>query len=681
MSEAPSKKKKQKLTVLEAASNLSDLAELDIPTDAGKSWTNPEEHTLNQQKIKETFETVGSYLQHLYQKERSELRDLNVQIGIQAIMQLAGEAATKIRECTEIFKGSTQEEIPEYEQLKQFYLSKIVTKLKKNEEEMPHRNEILAHTDEIELEKQAIKDLESVRSDQDYELFYMHKDNGMPFFNENLERHIRLLGRFDQSVNTEDLFKKMNVALDRDYHLSAQEILHKSAEALDNFYKEALKYRSNSLIGALSKALMALMLAANPKNLIHNTEGKGCLDYFIDFQRYLREALSSDEYFQLLYVELPKDPPFFVKAKKLAHSLCSHLFLRTGAVQESIDFIKSLFKNEPIKFSSFFGTLTGIDEKIRSELSCYPSGPLLQILEELDKKKEAFDPIIQKNAPFQFFSISSEAIHTTFIHLPCPTKQEIIDKATIVPEFLGYLHGLDEKKHLLVNMQDLTSWKDHARSVALENLSKDSKFENQFLLVSLPKETDFYHQQNEYKDLSESTSFKTIFKEQIASGKQCGFYIPSGFDLSCWIDFIHEHFYENKQELSFRERQDFIEIFYFFTLLLIIEKVGPDIVSFTSKDGIDTASCATAAFFGFAKILSSPSSWTDSEKDFFLFSFYKAAALVRHRAPFWQKMQRAFSALEHFESVFKSHRDDILKACAKTFPDLPIHKFTINKVA
>ena len=671
----PGKKKKKQLTVLEAANNLSNLAELDVLADEQKN-------TFTQEKIKETFEAMGGYLQHLYQKERSQLRDLNVQIGIQAIMQLAGEAAIKIRECTEIFKGTTkeEEEIPEYQKLKQFYLSKIVTKLK-SEEETPHREEILAHTQEITLEKQAIKDLESVRHDKDYELFYMHKEDGLPFFNENLERHIHLLGRFDHSLNTEGLFKKMDVALDRDYHVSAQEILQKIEPSLESFYKEALKYKSNSLIGSLSKALMALMLAANPKNLIHNTEGKSCLDYFIDFQRYLRDAFSSDEYFQLLYVELPKESPFFIKAKKLAHTLCTHLFLRLGAVHESIDLVKALFKNEPIKFSSFFATLSGIDEAIRSELSQFPSGPLLQILEELDKKKEAFDPILQKNAPFQFFSISSEAIHTTFIHLPCPTKQDIIDKATLVPEFLGYLHGLDERKHLLVNMQDLTSWKDHARSLALETLSKDGKFENKFLLVTFPKDTDFYHQQNEYKDLHESSSFKTVFKEQIASGKQCGFYIPSSFDISPWIDFIHENFYQNKQELSLKERQDFIEIFYFFSLLLIIEKTSPDIVSFTSKDGIDIGSCSTASFFGFAKILSNNSSWTEEEKEFFLFSFYKSAALVRHRAPHSERVARSLSALEHFEGVFKSQRDQILKACAQAFPDLPLHKFLINNVA
>jgi hypothetical protein len=691
----PIKKKKQALTVLEAVDHLSNLAELDISSQEQKAWADPENSTLNQKKIKETFQTINTYLHHLYQKERAQLRDLNVQIGIQAMMQLAKEAVTKVEKFTEIFKGITQKggEIPEYQQLQQFYLSKIVTKLKKTkgEEHIPPSGEILSHTDEIELEKQAIRDLESVRQDTDYELFYIHKEDGMPFFNENLERHIRLVGRFDQSFSSEErdnIMERMRVALDRDYHDSAQEMLNVVDPYLEDFYKEALRYKNNDMVSALNKGLMALMLAANPKNLIHNTTGeKSCLHYFIDFQRYLREALSSDEYVQLLYIELAKDPPFFLETKKLAHRLCGLLFLRVGAQQASLDLIKSLFKNQEIKFSSMWATLTAIDEAIRSELSYYPSGPLLEILESLDKKKDKgqFDPILQKNAPFQFFSISSETIHTTFLHLPSPTVQEFIDKARVVPEFVGYLHYLGEKKHLLINLQDLTSWKDYARSLSLEELSKEKKFENNFLLISFPKDTDFYHQQNEYGHLNESLFFKESLKEQISSGKPCGFYFPTGFDIQkeifSFIDFIHEYFYESKADLSRKERQDFIEIFYFFSCLLIIEKARPDTVSFTSKDGIDTGSTATASFFGFAKLLSGEGPWTDQEKQFFLFSFYKAAAFVRHRAPLWQRVQRAISALEHFEKVFKSQRETILKACAKLFPDIPLHKFMINNVA
>ena len=682
----PQKRKKQPLSVLEAVDYLSNLTELD--------GSPSKKQELNQKKIRDTFDALNTYLHHLYQKEREELKDLHTQLGIQAMMQLAGEAVKKVEKFTEIFKDLVQkgEEIPEYQKLQQFYLSKIVTKLKQNkgEESLPGR-EIAAHAGEIEVEKQAIRDLEDVRLDKGYELFYIHKEDGMPFFNENLARHIRLVGRFDKSLlssEREDLLMRMTVALDRDYHESAREMLKGTCAHLTDFYSGALKHKKTALGSALNKAFMALMLASNPKNLIHNTtSGKSCLHYFIDFQRYLREALTSDEYFQTLYVELKQETPFFLHAKKLSQLLCSLLMLRVGDQEEVLELIRHLFKKEELKFSSFWATLTAVDEAIRQELSHYPSGPLLEALEALDGKKEGegFDPILQKNAPFQFFSLSSESIHTTFIHLPSPTHQELIDKAQVVPEFLGYLHYLDEKKHLLINLQDLTSWQDQARAFELEELSKETKFDKSLLLITFPKDTDFYHQQNEYGEIAESRAFKDLLKEQITSEKRCGFYFPKETGLQekifPFIDFIHEHFYEKKETLDRKERQDFIEIFYFFSFLLIIEKAAPDTVSFTSKDGIDVGSTSIASFFGFARLLSTSSPWTENEKDFFLFALYKTAALVRHRALLSQRFQRSISALEYFEKILKSHREEILKACANLFPDLPLHKFVINKVA
>ena len=57
------KKKKKPLTVLEAVDHISELAELD----------RGQECSLNQQKIKESFYTINTYLHHLYQKERAEI--------------------------------------------------------------------------------------------------------------------------------------------------------------------------------------------------------------------------------------------------------------------------------------------------------------------------------------------------------------------------------------------------------------------------------------------------------------------------------------------------------------------------------------------------------------------------------------------------------------------------------
>ena len=90
------KKKRGRITVLEAVDNLSHLADLDVEKKEETEWTDPAKLQENQDAIRETFRTLTAYLQHLCQKERDELGYPQMQKGIQAMMQLAGEAVEKV---------------------------------------------------------------------------------------------------------------------------------------------------------------------------------------------------------------------------------------------------------------------------------------------------------------------------------------------------------------------------------------------------------------------------------------------------------------------------------------------------------------------------------------------------------------------------------------------------------
>jgi hypothetical protein len=68
------------------------------------SWHDPEYHKYNQDRIRETFQALYKYLNDLYEKDKGQLRDEETQRGIQAMMLLAGEAAQKIDNFTDIFK-------------------------------------------------------------------------------------------------------------------------------------------------------------------------------------------------------------------------------------------------------------------------------------------------------------------------------------------------------------------------------------------------------------------------------------------------------------------------------------------------------------------------------------------------------------------------------------------------
>jgi len=690
--EAP-KKKRRALSVLEAVDTLSNLAELDVEKKGDTPWLDDAKVRDNQEKIKDTFETLNSYLQHLYQKERSELNNPQTQRGIQAMMRLAGEAVDKVGKFTHIFQENIEQEktLPEYQQLQHFYLSKIVKKVEGQKGDEAWEKEIKSLEEaEIDVERQALKDLEAVRSDKEYELFYIYKEDGMPFFNPNLLRHVRLVGNFDESLSpaeSDNPLSRLDVVLDRDLHAGCKDLLKGSEAFLQDYFKEAMKYKESVFTATLNKSIMALMLGANPRNLIGNESGKCAREYFADFQKYLRIALASEEYRKYLNLPIEKQDPHLRTALRLCHAFCGLLFLRLGPHHDVLGFIKQITEKKEKMLPSFWGTLAALDENIREEFRNLPSGPLLKTLTAFreGEEREGFDPLLQGNPPSQIFSLSSESMHMTFLHLPSPTRQDYIDRVEVVPEFDGYLRFLAGKKHLLVNLQDRTSWKEHSRSQKLEEISKTASREESLFVLSLTKSTDFYYQTNEAATLDNAQQFCQQLQAQIEGGEQCGYFIPPQIgaqkDIPKMIAFVHEHFFEKKPKLARKERLDFIEIFYFFFLLLILDKHQPDSVSFTCKDAVDTGAAASASFFGFARMLSAGTAWHEEDRNFFLYTFYAPALLVRHRPIDSLRFHRAVSALDHFEKTLSGKREKILKACADLFPEIPIQKLKVNEAA
>ncbi len=680
------KKKRGRITVLEAVDNLSHLADLDVEKKEETEWTDPAKVQENQDAIRETFKALTSYLQHLYQKERTELGNPQTQRAVQAMMQLAGEAVAKVGKYTKLFKGAHAEVIPEFQQLQQFYLSKVFSSVK---HQKPTESwELEGEEGELEDERQALKDLEAVQQDDEYELFYISKEDGRPFFTPQLLRHIRMVGNFDESLmskDSEDVLRRMEVILDRDLHVSAQEILQEATDLITRFYKEALNHREQEGPASLCSAVMALMLAANPKNLKHNSYGKASVDYFIDFEKYLRNTMETPEYNQ--WRTSAELTPFKTICLKLTHYLCNALFLRSGARHEIISFIRDVVENTAPELPTLWGTLSSIETALRSELRKYPNGPLMKILKifRFGEEKKGFDPLIQHNPPSHIFNLSSETTHTSIVHLPCPIHQEMIDRVSITPEFKGYLRSLFNRKHLYINLQDRTSWKEHARSSIMEELSKQGEFTEIFHVVTLAKYTDFYHQINDYAEVLKAKDFCDLCIKQITGGTDCGFFYPEKLItpkiVEELVNFVYTQFFHQKPGLSRKERLDFIEILYFFLVLRILDSQNPDVMSFSDKDGVDAGAAMAAAFYGFSRMISTTKPWTEEDKSFFLFAFFGPALLIRHRSIAPLELQRMLSALDHFDVVMQQKRDSVLKACAALFPELPLTQIKVSEVA
>src|SRR5690242_15860836 len=108
------RKKQNRLSLMEAVDNLSLLAELSSPSEREgsqpaefleeqsedhidkRSWYAVEDLSFNVQKARNTFSILYNYLKNLYETEEDQLRDPEMQKGIQAIMLLAMEAAVNL---------------------------------------------------------------------------------------------------------------------------------------------------------------------------------------------------------------------------------------------------------------------------------------------------------------------------------------------------------------------------------------------------------------------------------------------------------------------------------------------------------------------------------------------------------------------------------------------------------
>lgn len=703
------------LSVIEAVDNLSNMAELDlsIPEEKAvpeertedqireqmlvRSWRDPAYYTYNRERVKDTFRTVLKYMQELYEKDKGQLRDVETQRGIQALMLLAGEAAQKIDKFTEIFKGEKEgesvTELKEFKELQHFYLTKVVQRFQTiMETEEKWQDEWGPGAAEKPEVQRGLNDLEAVRKDKEYELFLIRRDDGRPFFNRSILRHLQLVGQFDSLLEDktgEDPFRRIQMIQDRDVHASAKEILHLASPYVDDYFKEALKFKQIGFVASINKALMALMLAANSRNLMQNTSLKSSLQYYADFHYYLRSALTSPEYRRFISHPPGLTDRFLHTLINLSHVLCTSFFLRIGSRKDMIAFIRMLIEkgsqgsNTQSQTSSplsLWNTLIDADNSIRYLLKQYPSGPMMKTLNLFNKDAllTGFDPIAQQNLPGQMYTIIGDEMHISCIRLPSPTSQEVIKKAEVLDEFSGFLRSLGSEKrnqrHLLINLQDRTSWQEHSRCIAIEEFQKSSEFANTLMVVTLPKNADFYMQAGTYLSLDDASEFLKQFEEQISSAEQCGFYFPPEIDQKSIMQFskqamktIHALFFGKKELLTHKNRLDFIEIFYLMFILKLIEMFTPDTLSFTCKDAVDTGASASAEMFAYLRMMNDPSHWSKEEKDFLLWMLYSPALAVRERAIDLQRLNRMTSALAIVNAELEAHYEETISACSKLY--------------
>lgn len=697
------------LSIVEAVETLSSIADLEFDRDIGITqkhevilsnekidyktvhWLHKDDAPSTINLVRETFRVILHYLKQFYKKEYGQVTDQKTLEGIKTIMVLVGEAAKKLDKYTEIFHQTVRvTDLKEYKQLQEFYRTKITRKVDegvinkwilgltlgkgKAGREITFRA-APKKTDKVTNSKHIFVDLETVKKDTEYELFFIRKEDGSRFFSSRLLRNIQLvcdLGSYFGERKELDPLEHVKQWWDRSLHACAKEMIKFLGSQIDQFFHETRKIKDHQLVQILNKALLALMLSSHARNLMRHHPIKNCAEYFEDFQGFLREALQAE-----IYQKWIANPP--KKSNKLAydlidmiHNLCRALYAHLKGFQEVNEVIRNLIQESlvfnPNNEAEKVQTPNEIWERLSSEyaamsklLKHHPNGPLLKVLQILEEETyHVFDPLIQHNIPNQLYDLYYQDKRLIVLRIPAPIYQEFINKAIINDEFLGFLRsyakGAVPRTHLLINLQDRTSWQEHFRCVALEDVQEHPEIENVLHVVTLAIDTDFYHQLTPYHQNNHAQLFKEQFKELLLD-ENSGYFFPSTIkrkDLTLFIDKafekIHHTFFASKNVLTRENRLDFIEIFYILLQLKLVEWLQPDSLSLSCKDAIDIGAANSAELFSFLKLINNQE-WSDADWQYLNFMLYAPALLIRERIMLPDRFNRMLSALKVVENT------------------------------
>ncbi|MDR3623912.1 MAG: hypothetical protein P4L16_02095 [Chlamydiales bacterium] len=219
-----------------------------------------------------------------------------------------------------------------------------------------------------------------------------------------------------------------------------------------------------------------------------------------------------------------------------------------------------------------------------------------------------YDPYTQENTPYKLFETSNKI---PIIRMGTPTIETIFapftKSAAITNEFLAFLDAYKamNKCHLYINLQNRNEAhfgrNEAPRCKAIEALSV--QYPGTIIVLTLAKNTAFYHQEEQFTDIDNAQLFKTELLNQTKS-TDGGFYFgdlpeeltSDKFFLS-HIDYVHTTFFADKALLKRNERLDFIELFYLELEKCYLNSLAIASCNISCKDGIDRAGGANALLY------------------------------------------------------------------------------------
>lgn len=715
------KHRRSNLSVFEAIETLSMFADLPLETGQNKEsleltfegkkipskYIIPEKPTgRTLETIKEIFSVLLNYLRDFYKNDSKANLEPQAVERIKTIMGLVGNAAQKIDLYTSLFYTSETPSVTrsrEYRLLQDFYKKKVERKAV-NAKVMNKWMDALAERSKekkiLEGKVREIKapiykfiDLEALKKDVDYELLYIRKEDGSLFFSPRLIKNMKLVCDFSTAPQKKDPLVDLNFWKDEALQKASESILKKHEGLINRFYKEAFRFRHREIVVGAHNCLMALMLCSNKENNFSTDQDKkGSYDYFSDFLYFLRELTLSSDYLHITSQERQSSSGANACSFDLINAFCRSLYIDLkifNGLGGNIGQIISEATHEIGLHATErkIGSRLALDyAALQRALKFHPSGPLKKMLNSFESGRyKSFDPLHQGNLPSQLYNIYSGDKRISNIHLPSPTHQEYINKVHVLDEFKSFLrsYGANNSNdvHLIVNLQDRTSWKEHSRSVAIEELASNALGNSALVVVTLAKETAFANQLSPYDVDNHFEAFEAHFKEHFGD-ESSGYFFPPAIGASLnsafvdqAFDGIHKMFFSGKNVLTREERLNFIEIFDLLLILKLLDLSRPTSFSFSCKDGVDLGASSSALLYLFLKLMNE-NAFNDEDWKLINSVLYGPSLMMRERAMLHERFQRVLGAFNSVEFVYRElgHKN-FAKQVRETFG--PLYKGSI----
>lgn len=397
---------------------------------------------------------------------------------------------------------------------------------------------------------------------------------------------------------------------------------------------------------------------------------------FQEFHKKLRASLKCQDYQQALCVENHDDE--VQKNLDLLHSLCMAFFTGINIHDFSSRLVRELrgdlegdqeLKNFPIV--NLENHFSACHEALEAKVAEFRErGPSYWLRYVKDQINLGFDAFAQGNMPHVLYDVhledaSGQERKISNLRFGTPTCEDfssiLLGEAEINFEFRGYLEACRKKglRHLYVNLQNREPkllWKNESpRSRALEFLQE--QYPDVLTVISLSKDSDFYHQINDCEDIKEMKFFKSRLWDQLFSDDDSGSFFPKSllenryFDLSsdveAIIEKVHTDIFNSRAQLDVNFRRDFIEIFYIYLVDYLMTKLSINNFNLTCKDCIDRGGGMSALLYVYYQIRSAHYQGNiDCER---LESItFAPALLVRQREIKKERLDRFLSAVNCF---------------------------------